>query len=169
VAIVDAYDDPNAESDLATYRAQYGLPACTTASGCFQKVAQDGSTNYPPPPPSGDDWVSEITLDLDAVSAACPACRILLVEADSDLTASDDLPTAVETARTMGAEIISMSWGGRRTAWRTPGTHSTSTTRAPSSPLQAETTATAPARLPVHVQVRAMPASVDSLMVMRYH
>src|ERR1700743_1643505 len=47
-AIVDAYDDPNAESDLATYRAQYGLPACSTANGCFQKVAQDGSTNYPP-------------------------------------------------------------------------------------------------------------------------
>ncbi|MGV4986222.1 hypothetical protein ACVB8X_32805, partial [Streptomyces sp. NRAIS4] len=29
VAIVDAYNDPNAESDLATYRSQYGLSACT--------------------------------------------------------------------------------------------------------------------------------------------
>jgi N-acetylneuraminic acid mutarotase len=111
VAITDAYDDPNAESDLAVYRAQYGLPACTTANGCFQKVAQDGSTNYPSPPPAGDDWVSEITLDLDAISAACPNCRILLVEANSDAV-GPNLPTAVETARAMGAKIISMSWGG---------------------------------------------------------
>jgi N-acetylneuraminic acid mutarotase len=111
VAIIDAFDDPNAESDLAVYRAQFGLPACSTANGCFQKVAQDGSTNYPPPPPAGDDWVSEITLDLDAVSAACPNCRILLVEANTDAD-STSLPTAVETARTMGAKIISMSWGG---------------------------------------------------------
>ncbi|MCW2931887.1 MAG: Kelch motif-containing protein, partial [Actinomycetia bacterium] len=112
VAIVDAFDDPNAESDLATYRAQYGLPPCTTANGCFQKVAQDGSTNYPSPPPAGDDWVSEETLDMDAVSAACPDCRILLVEADSDNTASQNLPIAVQEARTMGAKFISMSWGG---------------------------------------------------------
>jgi N-acetylneuraminic acid mutarotase/uncharacterized glyoxalase superfamily protein PhnB len=111
VAIVDAYDDPNAESDLATYRTQFGLPACTTANGCFRKVAQDGSTNYPSPPPAGDDWVSEITLDLDAVSAACPACHILLVEADND-TDNTNLLSAVTEARTLGAKIISMSWGG---------------------------------------------------------
>lgn len=110
VAIVDAYDDPDAESDLAVYRAQFGLPACTTSNGCFEKVGQDGSTNYPSPPPAGDDWASEITLDLDAVSAACPSCHILLVEANSD--ADSDLLTAVTTARTMGAKFISMSWGG---------------------------------------------------------
>jgi subtilase family serine protease len=45
VAIVDAYDDPNAQADLAVYREQYGLPACTTASDCFRKVAQNGSTS----------------------------------------------------------------------------------------------------------------------------
>ncbi|HSZ39289.1 MAG TPA: carboxypeptidase regulatory-like domain-containing protein [Trebonia sp.] len=111
VAIIDAFDDPDAESDLAVYRSQFGLPACTTANGCFQKVAQDGSTNYPPPPPAGDDWVSEITLDLDAVSAACPNCRILLVEANTDADGTS-LPDAVATARNMGAKIISMSWGG---------------------------------------------------------
>jgi subtilase family serine protease len=88
VAIVDAYDDPNAESDLAVYRVQFGLPACTAANGCFKKVAQDGSTNYPTPPPAGDDWVSEITLGLDAVSATCPACHILLVEANFTLSQS---------------------------------------------------------------------------------
>jgi N-acetylneuraminic acid mutarotase len=112
VAVVDAFDDPNAESDLGVYRAQYGLPACTTANGCFTKVAQDGGTDFPPPPPAGDDWPSEISLDLDAVSAACPACHILFVEADTDADGTS-LPTAVDTARTMGAKFISMSWGGQ--------------------------------------------------------
>src|SRR5262249_27871717 len=28
VALVDAFDDPNAAADLAVYRQQYGLPAC---------------------------------------------------------------------------------------------------------------------------------------------
>ncbi len=47
VAIVDAYDDPNAESDLGVYRSQFGLPACTTANGCFKKVNQSGGTKMP--------------------------------------------------------------------------------------------------------------------------
>src|SRR3954465_3141361 len=51
VAIVDSNDDPNAESDLATYRSTYGLPACTTANGCFKKVNENGQTS---PLPSGD-------------------------------------------------------------------------------------------------------------------
>ena len=107
VAIVDAYDDPNAESDLATYRSQYGLAACTTANGCFKKVNQSGATS--PLPTGNTGWAGEITLDLDAVSSACPACHILLVEAND---ASDNLFTAVDTARTLGAKYISMSWGG---------------------------------------------------------
>ena len=53
VAIVDAYDDPNAEADLAVYRAQYGLPACTTANGCFKKVNQTGGTTLPRPTAAG--------------------------------------------------------------------------------------------------------------------
>ncbi len=107
IAIVDAYDDPAAESDLATYRSQYGLSACTTANGCFRKVNQNGQAS---PLPQGDTgWSGEISLDLDAVSATCPSCHILLVEADD---ASDNLFTAVDTARTLGAKYISMSWGG---------------------------------------------------------
>jgi N-acetylneuraminic acid mutarotase len=106
VAVVDAYDDPNAEADLAVYRTQYGLPACTTASGCFRKVAQDGSTNYPQPDPG---WAGEISLDLDMVSAVCPNCRILLVEADS--TSSTDLGAAVGEAVTLGARFVSNSYG----------------------------------------------------------
>src|SRR5438874_13841236 len=79
VAIVDAFDDPTAESDLAQYRSFYGLPPCTTANGCFRKVNQTGGT-LPMPAPSAD-WSLEISLDLDMVSAVCPNCHILLVEA----------------------------------------------------------------------------------------
>ena len=106
VAIVDAFDDPNAEADLAVYRAQYGLPACSTANGCFRKVAQDGSTNYPQP---DAQWAGEISLDLDMVSAVCPNCHILLVEANS--TSSSDLGTAVDEAVTLGAKFVSNSYG----------------------------------------------------------
>ena len=108
VAIVDAYDDPNAESDLATYRSQYGLPACTTANGCFKKVSQTGSTTSLPTADSG--WAGEISLDVDMVSAICPNCHILLVEATSPTTAN--LGTAVNRAVTMGAKYVSNSYGG---------------------------------------------------------
>jgi subtilase family serine protease len=109
VAIVDAQDDPNAESDLAAYRKAYGLPACTTANGCFHKVNQDGQTS---PMPSADyGWAEEISLDLDMVSAVCPDCHIQLVEANSPTT--DDLGKAEDTAAaTPGVVSISNSWGG---------------------------------------------------------
>jgi subtilase family serine protease len=106
VAIVDAQDDPNAESDLATYRSQYGLPACTTANGCFRKVDQNGGTNYPTP---DTGWAGEISLDVDMVSAACPSCHILLVEAST--AGIDDLGTAVNTAVRLGARYVSNSYG----------------------------------------------------------
>jgi subtilase family serine protease len=108
VAIVDAYDDPNAESDLATYRSQYGLPACTTANGCFRKVNGSGQTSPLPTKDSG--WAGEISLDVDMVSAVCPGCHILLVEAAS---ANDDsLFGAINTAVSLGAKYVSNSWGG---------------------------------------------------------
>ncbi|MFE9407925.1 peptidase S8 [Streptomyces sp. NPDC006704] len=107
VAIVDAQDDPNAESDLATYRSQYGLPACTTANGCFQKTDQNGGTNYPK---ADAGWAGEISLDVDMVSAACPQCHILLVEANS--ANMDDLGAAVNRAVAMGAKYVSNSYGG---------------------------------------------------------
>jgi len=106
VAIVDAYDDPTAASDLNAYRSFYGLPACTTANGCFRKVNQRGGST--PPTISDPDWTQEISLDLDAVSAICPNCNILLVEADS--TYLSDLGAAVQTAHTLGANQISNSW-----------------------------------------------------------
>ncbi|MEV6675007.1 putative Ig domain-containing protein [Streptomyces sp. NPDC051162] len=111
VAIVDAYDDPNAESDLAAYRSQYGLPACTTANGCFQKADQNGGTSYPT---ADSGWAGEISLDVDMVSAVCPQCHILLVEANS--ANMDDLGAAVNRAVTMGAKYVSNSYGGSEDA-----------------------------------------------------
>ncbi|KOV77794.1 peptidase S8 [Streptomyces sp. NRRL WC-3618] len=108
IAIVDAYDDPNAESDLAAYRSHYGLPACTTANGCFKKVGQTGSTTSLPSADSG--WAGEISLDVDMASAICPNCNILLVEAKSASMAN--LGTAVNRAVTLGAKYVSNSYGG---------------------------------------------------------
>jgi Ricin-type beta-trefoil lectin domain/IPT/TIG domain len=110
VAVVDAYDDPNAESDLAVYRSQFGLPPCTTANGCFTKVNEDGQTSpLPPTEPPGDDWALEESLDIDMVSAICPLCHIDLVEGNA--ATLDDLGTAVDTAVTMGAQYVSNSYG----------------------------------------------------------
>jgi subtilase family serine protease len=108
VAIVDAYDNPNAESDLAVYRRQFGLPACTSATGCFRKVNQNGvAGSYP----RGDvGWGQEIDLDIEMVSALCPNCRILLVEASS--SSLTDLGAAVNTAVALGATVVSNSYGG---------------------------------------------------------
>ncbi|MFE7278206.1 peptidase S8 [Streptomyces sp. NPDC057623] len=108
IAIVDAYDDPNAESDLATYRDHYGLSECTTDNGCFKKVSQTGSTTSLPSPDSG--WAGEISLDVDMASAICPNCNILLVEAKS--TSMANLGTAVNEAVKLGARFVSNSYGG---------------------------------------------------------
>jgi N-acetylneuraminic acid mutarotase len=107
VAIVDAFDNPNAETDLAVYRQQYGLSPCTTANGCFKKIDQRGGTGYPPPDAG---WAGEIALDIDMVSAICPTCKILLVEADDNYM--DNLGTAVNQAVAQGAKYVSNSYGG---------------------------------------------------------
>lgn len=106
IAIVDAYDDPTAEADLAVYRQQYGLPACTTDNGCFKKIDQRGGTNYPSP---DTGWAGEISLDLDMVSAAAPNAHILLVEADS--ASFEDIGAAVDQAVAQGAKYVSNSYG----------------------------------------------------------
>jgi len=79
VAVVAAHDNPKAEADLAVYRAKFGLPPCSTANGCFRKVGEFG---IPLLPSVDTGWAQEISLDLDMVSAACPGCNILLVEAN---------------------------------------------------------------------------------------
>ena len=103
VAIVDAYGDPNAASNLATYRSTFGLPAC--GSGCFTQVNQTGGANLPA---ADSGWSDEISLDLDMVSAVCPNCKILLVEASS--TSFSNLLTA-ENYATAHATEVSNSWG----------------------------------------------------------
>jgi subtilase family serine protease len=120
VAIVDAMDDPMAESDVAVYRARFSLAPCTTSNGCFKKVNQAGKAG---PLPAGDyGWAQEISLDLDAVSATCPSCHILLVEANTPTT--QDLMTAVDTAaRTPGVLAISNSYGGPEDATIKAGDH----------------------------------------------
>jgi len=108
VAIVDAYDDPRIETDLATFDAKYGLPSCTTENGCFKKVGQTGSpSSLPAADTSG--WSVEISLDVEMVRSVCESCKILLVEADSERNA--DLAAAVNEAVALGADEISNSYG----------------------------------------------------------
>ena len=106
VAVVDAYDNPTAEADLAGYRASMGQPACTSASGCFTKVDQNGGTSYPV---QDTGWAAESALDLEMVSAICPNCSIILVEANSERLS--DLGTGVNRAVAMGAKFIANSYG----------------------------------------------------------
>lgn len=96
VAIVDAYHDPNAASDLAVYRAQFSLP-----SGHFTQHSLGTKTNT--------GWAEEESLDVDMVSAICPNCNILLVEAAS---ASTSALTAAENYATAHANYVSNSWSG---------------------------------------------------------
>ena len=105
IAIVDAFDDPNIESDLAVFSQQYGLPACTTANGCFKKVGQTGGSNYPR---TNSGWALEIALDVEWAHAIAPGAKILLVEATTN--SFTNLLTAEDYARTH-AQYVSNSWG----------------------------------------------------------
>jgi subtilase family serine protease len=108
VAIVDAYGYPNLERDLTIYRNYYGMPACTSANGCLKVRDQNGGTNLPR---TTVGWDQEQALDVDAVSATCPGCNILVVQAKS--TSFADLGTAVnQAAKTAGVVAISNSYGG---------------------------------------------------------
>lgn len=107
VAVVDPYDAPTVEADLAVYRARYGQAPCSSALGCFRKVNQDGGASLPP---INAAWAQETSLDVQMVSAACPNCNILLVEATSN--SLTDLGSAVNTAVSLGASAVSMSFGG---------------------------------------------------------
>ncbi len=105
VALVDPYGYLRAEEDLAIYRNQYHLPPCTKGNGCFSQLDQAGDEVIDPT----EGWQGEQALDLDMASAACPECKIMLVEAESDLDQS--LAEADETAAEHGATVISNSCG----------------------------------------------------------
>ncbi len=117
IALVDAYDDPNAEADLEVYDHEFSLPPCTEANGCFKKVNQNGETGHPPVASSerekeeADGWALEISLDIEVARAVCQNCHIVLVEANNAENAS--LEAAENTAAgKSGATEISNSWGG---------------------------------------------------------
>jgi subtilase family serine protease len=104
IAIVDAYDNPNAEADLAVFSAQFGLPACTAVNRCLQTLYSSGTQ-----PATNPAWTFEISLDIQWAHAIAPEARLLLVEAPtSRLT---DLLSAVDLAVRHGASVVSMSWG----------------------------------------------------------
>jgi subtilase family serine protease len=106
VGVVVAYDISSVESDLAVYRSAFGLSACTTANGCFRKTDQQGGTNYPA---QDFGWGSEMTLDVAMISALCPNCHILLVEANSN--SFSDLAASVNMAVNLGASVVNNSYG----------------------------------------------------------
>ena len=110
IAIVDAYNNPNAEADLGTFSAQFGLPACTTANGCFSKVDQTGGAHYPT---NNKGWGLEIALDIQWAHAIAPGAHILLVEATDP--SNLNLAKAEDYAR-QHAQYVSNSWGGREFA-----------------------------------------------------
>jgi subtilase family serine protease len=104
IAIVDAYDDPTAQSDLTAFSNQYGLPPCNT-SACFQKVNQTGGTSYPR---ADAGWALEIALDIEWAHAIAPGAKILLVEATSNSFAN---LLAAEDYANSHADYVSNSWG----------------------------------------------------------
>jgi subtilase family serine protease len=105
VAVIDAYDNAKAAKDLKKFRKTFGLPAC--AKGCFEKLNQNGQTG--PLPAKNSGWAQESALDIEMVSAVCPLCHIMLIEANS--TSNGDLYSAVNEAVTLGANVVSDSWG----------------------------------------------------------
>jgi hypothetical protein len=127
VATVDAYGYAQAASDLAAYRKAARLPPCTPANGCLRIVNQAGQAGPLPAPNTNpnDDWRGEQALDLDAISASCPKCKIVMVQTNDD--ASNNLAAgAVTAAQAMHANIISNSYGGGETtafagAYNQPG------------------------------------------------
>ncbi len=130
IALVDAYNDPSAEADLASYSKEFGIPACTAASGCFKQVNQNGEAGNPPFPRTTSEleaarkgskaeredaaeaigWAVEISLDIETARAVCQNCHIALVEANSPTYAN--LETAEDAAVALGANEVSNSWAG---------------------------------------------------------
>jgi hypothetical protein len=130
IALVDAFNDPSAEADLAKYSSEFGLPECTASNGCFAQVNQNGRAGEPPFPHSRAEletarkgnaakrreaeeamgWSVEISLDIETAHAVCQSCKIVLVEADNP--AYVNLEAAEESAARLGADEISNSWGG---------------------------------------------------------
>jgi len=114
VGIVDAYDDPEIENDLATFDSHYGLTSCTTENRCFKKVGQTGSpSSLPEADKTG--WSIETSLDVETVHAVCPNCKILLVEGVNPSV--ENLADAENEAVALGATEVSNGYGAPETAF----------------------------------------------------
>jgi subtilase family serine protease len=133
IAILDAGVDPTISSDLATYRSTYGLPACTTQNGCLKLVNFNGGAQPRPQTSANgrnieEQIAVETSLDMDMASAACPTCRLLEVSVpftagvtDSN-TSTGEFAQATATAASLGAKVVSISYGYSETAGNTSGT-----------------------------------------------
>ena len=165
VAIVDAYDDPNAASDLAAYRASMngstdpntGLSDGTIPPLCSSTITSRLCDLHQGQPeragrntrPGTAGWAEEISLDLDMVSAVCPDCNILLVEASSSTIAN--LAAAEQEAESYHPVAIGNSYGGSEFNGETSyNTAYSSSRRAPRSRLQQATTASGRCSLRYH-------------------
>ena len=104
VAVVEGSGDSSAAADLATYRSNYSLAPCTVRDGCLTVIDQTGGLG-------GEVDAAQTAIDLDAVSATCPNCKIILVREDGTNFA-DDLGPAVNTAVSHGATVVDISYAG---------------------------------------------------------
>lgn len=100
IALVDAYNDPDAASNLETFSKEYGLPAAY-----FTQVNQTGGSSLPA---TESGWDLEISLDIEWAHALAPAAHILLVEATTNSLAN---LLAAESYASEHASYVSNSWG----------------------------------------------------------
>jgi len=105
IAIVDAFHYAGNEADLNQFSSDMGLPQCTSASGCFKNVDQNGGQNFCG---HNANWELETMLDLEYAHAMAPLAKLVLVEGCTNSFA--DLAAAVTTAVGM-ADIVSNSYG----------------------------------------------------------
>ncbi len=99
IALIDAYDDPNVASDLASYASYFHVGPCN-----FVKVKLGN-------PLQGQGWDLQESLDVEQACALAPQAVIVLVEANSD--SLTDLLDAVAVAYSApyNATVVSMGWG----------------------------------------------------------
>ena len=107
IAVVVPYDDPTLASDLAVYRKQFGVAPCTVANGCLRKVNEQGQAS--PLPPASPGWALLTALQVDAISATCPECHLLVVETDTD--SMTDVGPGLTTAASLGADLVVTGYG----------------------------------------------------------
>ena len=97
IALVDAYNDPEAEADLGVYDKEFGIEACTEADGCFEQVNQQGERGHPPFPASEAERGEELTVceDTNATKARREAACTMVEEAEGWAV---EISTDIETA-----------------------------------------------------------------------